>query len=429
MESVKRFMGTDTQWEFDGRLYSPADISALIFRKLKRDAEYRLGRSVLDCVISTPAYFAHQERQATKERLCCGLACTVFLIVNEPTAAAIAFRLERSAGAETVLVYDLGGGTFDVTLLEISTAGIQVLATDGDVRLGGKDWDALLIDFVAQQFLAQHGVDPREDTDAYQSLVLEAEAAKRSLSECRAVRIACSIASKRLQVPVSREQFEQLSLPLLERTRSTVNLVLNRLGRTPQDVGRVLLVGGSTRMPMVRQMLGQMFPQRVDATIHPDECVAIGAGIEAARQSLASLPRRPTGEPPASQPQPDGHVGPRHHGPQLGYRGAQGWHAQDEHHPSQGPPIPAAGTRGDYETTRRRPGESDRSRAARRVRGPAAEPALGLLRVHGDSPHRKAVAAGSRLPLRRQRPGGSQGAGCEVRPDADPPDPAAGQHR
>ena len=296
VEAAKRFMGTDADWEIDGRLYTPPDISGLILKKLKVDAEESLGEPVSDAVVTVPAYFAEAQREATRRAgELAGL--NVLMMINEPTAAAIAYRVQREPQDQLVLVYDLGGGTFDVTLMEVNPQGIDVLTTEGDVQLGGKDWDALLLDHAAERFNTQHGLDPRDDDGAYQSLVAASEAAKRSLSERAKVSIPCRVGKQAVHVPVTREEFEDLSTPLAERTRATIDVVLDRAKKSPEQVDRVLLVGGSTRMPMIRRMLGEMFPERIDATIEPDECVAVGAALKAAMSSLQGLP---TGKTPAS---------------------------------------------------------------------------------------------------------------------------------
>ena len=210
VEMVKRNMGRQIEWEFDGRIYAPAEISAMILAKLKADAEHRLGEPVRDAVVTVPAYFANDEREATRRAAeLAGL--NLLQIINEPTAAAIAYRLGKSPSAQTILVYDLGGGTFDVTLMEVTPAGIDVLSTEGEVELGGKDWDELLVNHVAEAFRAEHGIDPCDDTDAYQSLMAAAESAKRSLTERNKVTIPCRVGGQKSMVSVPRESFEEMA--------------------------------------------------------------------------------------------------------------------------------------------------------------------------------------------------------------------------
>ncbi|MFH1676747.1 MAG: Hsp70 family protein [bacterium] len=289
VEKVKRVMGSDIEWVFDGCSYSPANISSLILKKLKEDAEYRLKQPVTDAVITVPAYFANREREATREAgILAGL--NVLSIINEPTAAALAFSMEKSPSEQTVLVYDLGGGTFDVTVMRNTADGIRVMTTDGDVQLGGKDWDDQIVNYVAQQFISEHGVDPRTDTDSFRTLISAAESAKKNLSARNEVKISCMVGSFKSQVPLTREKFEELTSTLLERTKSTINMVLERLKMSPGDIDRVLLVGGSTRMPAVRKLLDEFFPGRTDVTINPDECVALGAALQATKMTMAYLP-------------------------------------------------------------------------------------------------------------------------------------------
>jgi len=296
VEAVKRQMGHPAEWEFDGRVYTPVDISAIILGKLRCDAEAALGRPVREAVVTVPAYFANSEREDTRQAACAA-GLDVLQIINEPTAAAIAFKMERPTEQQTVLVYDLGGGTFDVTLLSVDASGIDVLTSKGDVKLGGKDWDRALFNHVRAAFMSEHdGIDPKRDHDANQALTAACEAAKISLTERNQVAIPCRCDGNVLQVTVTRDAFQDLTEDLLERTRSTVHEVLDRTSKSAGDIDRVLLVGGSTRMPMVRSMLSEMFPDRTDTTIHPDECVAIGAALQAARVSIPALPGGP---PPA----------------------------------------------------------------------------------------------------------------------------------
>ena len=418
VEMVKRNMGRQIEWEFDGRIYAPAEISAMILAKLKADAEHRLGEPVRDAVVTVPAYFANDEREATRRAAeLAGL--NLLQIINEPTAAAIAYRLGKSPSAQTILVYDLGGGTFDVTLMEVTPAGIDVLSTEGEVELGGKDWDELLVNHVAEAFRAEHGIDPCDDTDAYQSLMAAAESAKRSLTERNQVTIPCRVGGQKSMVSVPRESFEEMAGGLVERTRSTVDMVLGRTNKTPRQIQRVLLVGGSTRMPMIRAMLSGMFPGRVDATINPDECVAVGAAMQAARLTMAGLS-------PASRA-----------GLSASARSLLGASIRDITAHSLGTavvkdddlassfiiakdtPIPAEVKRADYVTTRDNQdslvvpvlqGESDDPRANRLL---ACYEFLGIPPRAGGG-----IATRSRLPVQRQRHRRGGGQGHRLRADA-----------
>ncbi len=317
---VKRQMGkADWFFEVDGRRWTAPELSAEILKKLKRDAEERLGASIQEAVITVPAYFADRERTATLQAAeLAGLS--VLRLINEPTAAALAFELyhplpsppaplpklgERGEGVRgsKALVFDLGGGTFDVTLLEVEGETMRVLATDGDVYLGGKDWDDQVVNFVATAFESRFGFDPRSEADSYQDLRERCERAKEQLSQLAKTTINCNYGGHSLRVELPREQFEPLTAALLAQTESTVNLVLQTAGVTWADVGTVLLSGGSTRMPQVRAMLKRISGKEPNASVDPDECVAKGAAIQAAlllreREKTDELtpPRSPRGQ-------------------------------------------------------------------------------------------------------------------------------------
>jgi molecular chaperone DnaK len=265
----------------------PEVIQAAVLQKLKSDAELRLG-AVREVVITVPAFFNEPRRKATMDagRLA-GLK--VLDIINEPTAAAIAFGVQAgfvsTAGQterrETILVYDLGGGTFDVTLMEIEGCTYTAVATDGDVQLGGIDWDRRIVDHVADTFIEQLGTDPREDQSAFQMLLQEAEDAKRALSSRSSITIRYSHQGKRIQVVLTRDEFESLTSDLLQRTVFTVEKLLRDARRSWGDLTRILLVGGSTRMPMVQRTLEQHAGMQVDRSLSPDEAVAHGAALYA----------------------------------------------------------------------------------------------------------------------------------------------------
>ncbi|MBL7041034.1 MAG: Hsp70 family protein, partial [Pirellulaceae bacterium] len=265
----------------------PEVIQAAVLQKLREDAELRLGQ-VKDVVITVPAFFNEPRRNATMDagRLA-GLR--VVDIINEPTAAAIAYGVKAgfvtSSGEvqrrESILVYDLGGGTFDVTLMEIEGSTYTALATDGDVQLGGIDWDRRIADHVAETFIEQLGTDPREDQAGFQLLLQEAEDAKRTLSSRSNITIRYSHQGKRIQVVLTRDELESLTSDLLQRTMFTVEKLLRDAKRGWSDLTRILLVGGSTRMPMVGRALEEQSGMKVDRSLSPDEAVAHGAALYA----------------------------------------------------------------------------------------------------------------------------------------------------
>lgn len=270
-----------------GQQVPPEVIQALILRKLRNDAIHHLG-PIDQCVVTVPAYFNEPRRKATQDagRLA-GL--NVVDIINEPTAAALAYGVQRgfvspegrTESLETVLVYDLGGGTFDVTLMEIVGNDYSAIATGGDVYLGGIDWDHRIADFVAEQFLIQFGTDPRKDPSQRQRLLTEAEDAKRSLSQREEVVIRFAMDGNRIQVPLDRANFESLCGDLIDRTLMTTRKALKEANRSWKDVSRLLLVGGSSRMPMVQEMLESESNLKVDRSLSADESVAHGAAIYA----------------------------------------------------------------------------------------------------------------------------------------------------
>jgi len=263
------------------RQIPPEVLSAFVLRRLKRDAELRVG-PIENVVITVPAFFDETRRRATQEAgRIAGL--NVVDIINEPTAAAIAFGYQTSTKKERILVYDLGGGTFDVTVLEIDGGTFRTLATDGDVQLGGKDFDERLVNHVADRFKAAHGRDPRQDPHDAAQLWQTVQDAKHTLSTRSSVAIPCFHNGVKMRVEVSRTEFENLTADLLDRTATTTQLVLRQAKCTWDQIDRVLLVGGSTRMPMVGQTLEQLSGKAPDRSMSPDEAVAHGAALYAAR--------------------------------------------------------------------------------------------------------------------------------------------------
>ena len=271
--------------DVDGHDYTPEEISAMIIGKLKADAEKYLGEKVTEAVITVPAYFNDAQRQATKDAgKIAGL--NVDRIVNEPTAAALAYGLDKKGADEKILVFDLGGGTFDVSLLEISDGVFQVLATNGDNHLGGDDWDQRIIDWMADKFKAENGIDLRQDPMALQRLKEAAENAKKELSSAQQATInlpfitAVDGVPKHLNYTLTRAEFEKITHDLLERCKKPVTQVLHDAGLKLSDVNEVILVGGSTRMPAVQELVKKMTGKQPNMSVNPDEVVAVGAAVQ-----------------------------------------------------------------------------------------------------------------------------------------------------
>ena len=282
--SIKRDMGTDRRVSIDGKDYAPQDISAMILMKLKADAEAYLGETVTQAVITVPAYFSDSQRQATKDAgRIAGLE--VLRIINEPTAAALAYGLDKD-DSHKILVYDLGGGTFDVSLLEIGDGVFEVLATNGNTRLGGDDFDQRIIDYLAAEFKKENNIDLKADRMALQRLKEAAEKAKIELSGVMSTNInlpfitADATGPKHLDITLTRAKFDELTRDLVEATVAPMQNALRDAGLTANEVDRVILVGGSTRIPAVQEAVRKMVGKEPYRNINPDECVAIGAAIQ-----------------------------------------------------------------------------------------------------------------------------------------------------
>ena len=287
IRSVKRHMGEDWTVDIDGKKYTPQEISARTLQKLKRDAEAYLGEDVTDAVITVPAYFEDAQRQATKEAgQIAGL--NVLRIVNEPTAAALAYGLEKADSEQTILVFDLGGGTFDVSLLEIGDGVVEVLATAGDNELGGDDWDNRVVEWLVDKFKSQNGVDLSKDKMAMQRLREAAEKAKIELSSAQQASINLPYitvdAEKNplfLDETLTRTEFQKITSDLLDRTKAPFNQVIKDAGLSLSDIDHVVLVGGSTRMPAVTDLVKEMTGKEPNKSVNPDEVVALGAALQA----------------------------------------------------------------------------------------------------------------------------------------------------
>lgn len=283
--SIKRHMGTDYKVDIDGTNYTPQQISAMILQKLKADAEAYLGQEVKQAVITVPAYFNDSQRQATKDAgKIAGLE--VLRIVNEPTAAALAYGLDKDDD-QTILVFDLGGGTFDVSILELGDGIFEVKATSGDNNLGGDDFDQKIIDYLVDEFRKEHGVDLSKDNAAVQRLKDAAEKAKKELSSVLTTTISLPFITvvdgvpQHLEVNLTRAKFEELTADLVERTMGPTRQALSDAGLSPSEIDKVVLVGGSTRIPAVQEAVKRLIGKEPHKGVNPDEVVALGAAIQA----------------------------------------------------------------------------------------------------------------------------------------------------
>ncbi|MBA3046104.1 MAG: molecular chaperone DnaK [Euryarchaeota archaeon] len=287
ISSIKRKMGTDYKIKIDSNSYTPPELSAMILQKMKLDAEAYLGESITQAVITVPAYFNDNQRQATKDAgKIAGLE--VLRIINEPTAAALAYGLDKDEG-EKIAVFDLGGGTFDISFLEVGDGTFQVLSTDGDTMLGGDDWDQALVEYLAAEFKKEQGVDLSNDVTAMQRLREAAEKAKIELSGLQQVTVnlpyitADNTGPKHMEIKVTRAKFQEITKKLLGRTRDPVKRAMRDakpVALKPEDINKVILVGGSTRMPAVMDLVKEIFGKEPYKNVNPDECVAVGAAIQ-----------------------------------------------------------------------------------------------------------------------------------------------------
>ncbi len=283
--SIKRKMGTSEKVKIEGDEFSPQEISAMILQKLKSDAENYLGTTVTQAVITVPAYFSDSQRQATKDAgKIAGLE--VLRIINEPTAASLAYGMDKEDQDQKIMIYDLGGGTFDVSILDIGDGVFEVLSTNGNTNLGGDDFDNAIIDYLVSEFKSSNGIDLKADKMAMQRLKEAAEKAKIELSGMQQTQInlpfitADSTGPKHLDITLTRAKFEELIHELVEATRVPVEQAMKDAGVTSNDIHKVLLVGGSTRVPCVQEMVKKITGKEPDKGINPDECVAIGAAIQ-----------------------------------------------------------------------------------------------------------------------------------------------------
>ena len=286
ISSIKRHMGENYKVTIDNKDYTPQDISAMILGKLKADAESYLGEKVTEAVITVPAYFSDAQKQATKDAgKIAGL--DVKRIINEPTAASLAYGLEKDEASHKILVYDLGGGTFDVSILELGDGVFEVLATNGDTRLGGDDFDEALLTFMADSFAKENGVDLRADKMALQRLKEAAEKAKKELSSAQTTNVNLPFITVNengplhMNMDITRAKFEQLTAGLVERTVEPMKKAMADAGVTNADIAKVILVGGSTRIPAVQEVVKKVTGKEPFKGINPDECVAVGAAIQA----------------------------------------------------------------------------------------------------------------------------------------------------
>jgi len=285
ISSIKREMGTDYKTKIDGKNYTPEEISAMILQKIKMDVENYLGETVTEAVITVPAYFTDSQRQATKDAgKIAGLE--VKRIINEPTAAALAYGMDKEAGQHKIMVFDLGGGTFDVSILELGDGVFEVLATRGNNRLGGDDFDDLVMNYIADEFKKENGIDLRQDKMSLQRLKEAAEKAKKELSSTMSTNInlpfitATQAGPLHLNIDITRAKFDELTSSLVDKTLEPVKAAIKDAGLQASDIEKVILVGGSTRIPAVQDAVKKLIGRDPQKDINPDECVALGAAIQ-----------------------------------------------------------------------------------------------------------------------------------------------------
>ena len=285
ISSIKREMGSDYKTNIDGKNYSPEEISAMVLQKIKMDVENYLGETVTEAVITVPAYFTDSQRQATKDAgKIAGLE--VKRIINEPTAAALSYGMDKEQGQHKIMVFDLGGGTFDVSILELGDGVFEVLATRGNNRLGGDDFDELVMNYIAEEFKKENGVDLRQDKMSLQRLKEAAEKAKKELSSTMSTNInlpfitATQSGPLHLNVDITRAKFNELTSSLVDKTLEPVKQAIKDSGLQASDIEKVILVGGSTRIPAVQDAVKKLIGKEPQKDINPDECVALGAAIQ-----------------------------------------------------------------------------------------------------------------------------------------------------